>query len=97
MAARGVVAERREQPDQLQVHAGGGVATPPLPPVHPPPAQVEKYFTEKPVPYRGLSLPVPDARVSIVIPFRDRARTSAELPAEPPADRLPARRDRPGR
>ncbi len=38
----------------------------------PHPALVPKYITEKAEPYRGPALPVPDARVSVVIPFRDR-------------------------
>lgn len=38
----------------------------------PHPAEVEKFITEKAEPYRGPELPVPDARVSVVIPFRDQ-------------------------
>src|SRR5262245_48972885 len=37
---------------------------------HPTPTQ--KHITEKAVPYHGPEFPVPDARVSIIIPFRDR-------------------------
>jgi GT2 family glycosyltransferase len=39
----------------------------------PHPAKVEKYFTERAAPYHGPELPVPDARVSVVIPFRDHS------------------------
>src|SRR5262249_775823 len=38
----------------------------------PHPTPVQKPTPEKAVPYQGLEIPVPDARVSIVIPFRDR-------------------------
>jgi GT2 family glycosyltransferase len=40
--------------------------------VLPHPAAAPKIITEKAEPYLGPRLPVPDARVSIVIPFRDR-------------------------
>ena len=40
--------------------------------VFPHPAVAPKYLTEKAEPYRGATFPVPDVRVSIIIPFRDR-------------------------